>query len=268
MPRPHVWIAIAGMTLLSCLAHANLRAPIESPEESSQVLRPASPDLVVEYENLFFDLGTPYSGDAWTVRNQKRLARIEAEYAVQSPREATYTFEFVMPQANRAEVSINAASVPAKAPELLPRDEKKREQPDSWKVAFTGKLQQGLNIIRVSYQQPLGMHEVDYGYFKSSKWKSFVDYELWPLKGWTLGPDFRINVETSVDDDTFVIKRWFASRHTVKALALLAELVADYSYWRELEIGGGQVVRGDGKIKHRLLLGREFPDRLRVSSTE
>lgn len=262
------WLLFAGVLAFLGSAHANLRAPIESQPESSQALKPASPDLVVEYENLFFDLGLPYSGDAWTVQNQKRFAKVEAQYVVQSPREATYTFEFIMPQPNAAEVSINSDVVAAKTPERLPRDEKQQEQTDLWKVTFTGKLQQGQNTIRVSYQQPLGMSEVDYGYFKSSKWKSFVDYELWPLKEWKLGPDFRINIETTVDDDTFVIKRWFTSRHTVKALALVPEVNPDYTYWHEFEIGGGQVERADGKIKQRLVLGPKFPDRLRVISTE
>ena len=262
------WLILAGVFAFLSSAHANLRAPIDSLPEPSQALKSASPDLVVEYENLFFDLGSPYSGDAWTVQDQKRLAKVEAQYVVQSPREATYTFEFIMPLPNSAEVSINTKVVAAKTPQHLPRDEKKHDQIDLWKVAFTGKLQQGQNTIRVSYQQPLGMSEVDHGYFKSSKWKSFVDYELWPLKEWKLGPDFRINIETTVDDDTFVIKRWFTSRHTVKALALVPEVSPDYTFWHEFEIGDGQVERGDGKIKQRLVLGPKFPDRLRVISTE
>lgn len=262
------WLIFAGVLTFLSNAHANLRAPIESQPEPSQALKQVSPDLVVEYENLFFDLGTPYSGDAWTVQDQKRLAKVEAHYVVQSPREAVYTFEFIMPQPNSAEVSINTEVVVAQTPERLPRDEKKQDQIDLWKVTFTGKLQQGQNTIRVSYLQPLGMSEVDYGYFKSSKWKSFVDYELWPLKEWKLGPDFRINIETTVNDDTFVIKRWFTSRHNVKALAVVPEVTPDYSYWNEFEIGGGQIKRGDGKIKQRLVLGPKFPDRLRVISTE
>lgn len=261
------WIIALATSALITSAHANLRAPVWEDRGASQALKPANEDLVVEYENLIFDLGSPYSGSLWDVRRQSKSANIEAEYAVQSPHEFTYTFEFIMPEPNTASVSVNGNAIVADAPIQLPRDEKKPNEFDLWKIAFTAKLLQGQNNIRVSYRQPLSRKETLHGYFITSKWQSFVDYELWPLKEWKLAPDFKINIFSSVDDDTPFPKRLFTSRHTVKALALLPEKWSP-AHWPELEISGSQIERKNKKIKLRLVLGPDFPDHLRMISTE
>lgn len=264
--RWHGIIALAASVLVTS-AHANLRAPTWEDRGASQALKPANEDLVVEYENLTFDLGSPYSGSLWDVQKQSKSAFIEAEYAVQSPREFTYTFEFIMPEPNTASISVNADEIVADAPIQLPRDEKKSNEFDLWKVVFTAKLLQGRNIIRINYHQPLSRKETLHGYFTTSKWQSFVDYELWPLREWKLAPDFKINIFSSIDDDTHFLKRLFTSRHTVKALAIRIEKWSP-AHWPELEISGSEIERKNKKIKLRLVLGPDFPDRLRMISTE
>jgi hypothetical protein len=256
------------LVALPCATHANLRGPIDRQPEASSALKQPAPDLMVEYENLSFDLGVPYSGDARAVLDETRVGKVEAEYVLQAESEARHTFEFIMPQPNPVQVSINGEPILADTPVREPHDGSEAGRAELWRAVFTGTLRQGRNTIRVSYQQPLGLSETDYGYFVSSKWETFLEYELWPLKAWKLAPGFRINVEISVDDDTFVLKRWIASRHTVMALALLPVKRGEHTFWDEFELSGGQVERPSGKIKRSFILGPRFPDRLRVLSTE
>lgn len=266
--RKNFRLGILGLlAAVSCAstAYANLRAPHLVEYAASGALPAAGTGLIVEAETLTFAMGRPYSGDIGDVTGMQRHATIEARYFILSADTTRHDFEFIMADANPARVTIN--DQPATASEPVPMEVAAGHdiKPKRWKVRFSGLLQKGRNTITFSYRQPVSVREARHGYFTSSKWESYVEYELWPLKEWQLSPDFKLRIAASFEDDTPLLRRLLGRyNHTAQIVVPLA----DEAPWRFPALTGAHIERQDGKTDYRLELDRDFPDRIRVLSTE
>lgn len=274
--RTSLALLLAGM--LCAPVSANLRAPVIEQYRASSALAPHVQGLLVEREHLTIQLGKPYSGDLLAMERKPHKAWIEARYQVRAQEGFEGRFDFVMAlPAETTEVTINGQ--PVSAAEVKPEERRVEEgrhkgeplPPAAALVRFNGSLQTGTNEIRVRYSQPLGRHELDYGYFKTSRWASMVAYELWPLREWQRAPDFSLQIEVTAEDDSSVLRRLF--RGDRYELALVAQDRDDAQMGSPFGFRGGEIRAGmripggtvseeDGALTLRHAFAASFPARV------
>ncbi|MCC5835915.1 MAG: hypothetical protein JJU20_14405 [Opitutales bacterium] len=73
-------------------------------------------------------------------------------------------------------------------------------QPALYSAFFTLAVEPGEQLIELQYKQPTSYMEVDYGYFRSSKFVHSVDYLIGPIKEWELAEDFEMRVQVHIED--------------------------------------------------------------------
>jgi hypothetical protein len=174
-----------AMVLVSGLAFANLRAPIVVERPGSSALRSNGADVVVLGEKLRFEC----------VHN----CEVEATYRVRAASAGRYALAFVLPVDKPVTVRVGAEgvalSVGATAAE---RGHERGTELPRFEAEFEASLPAGESAISVSYEQPTGAHEHDYGYFKKGRFVDDWHYFVAPLKEWKLDPAFALELEVSV----------------------------------------------------------------------
>ena len=88
--------------------------------------------------------------------------------------------------------------------------------PPVYQARFSAAVAIGVNLLAVSYRQPLGQYQRDHGYFKKGRVLDFFRYEIWPLTEWRRARDFQVQGE-------IVIARpppswWQRTFHHVRAI--------------------------------------------------
>jgi hypothetical protein len=177
----------------ACSAQANMRAPFSVVQASSSALHATVPvaGLLVHGEVLSMDCTL-------------KACEVVATYRIQSAVEQDVKLVFVLPnnvavqaQVNETQVDVAVARVeqPSEMEQWALKMDARTRYPALeilHQATFGGYLQQGANTIEVRYTQPLSMHERDLGYFRNGRMVSTLVYEVWPLKQWTLAPDFEL----------------------------------------------------------------------------
>ena len=250
-----------GLCALSL--QANMRAPraLDFPPSSALEIPGETPDLIVSEESLSFAL-TPYSEDTEVNATHYGFAAVSAIYTIEVARPGKYDLSFVTPDATPARASLNDFEIPVDAPILSPKQKDSRHK--TWESHFHIVLNQGRNVISVTYRQPVGAHEWNLGYFNRPKWHSDIHYELWPLKEWQLAPNFRLYINVQVADDTGWFSRLFSgSRWKVSACETRHGLPDEASCLDPVS---------SETPEHQLLqhyeAGPDFPDHLRIRISE
>lgn len=70
-----------------------------------------------------------------------------------------------------------------------------RNQVNIFSAGFQAEFAPGDQVLRVEYRQPLGYSDRGfriYPIYDSTRYERFFGYEVWPLKSWTLAPDFEM----------------------------------------------------------------------------
>jgi hypothetical protein len=187
---PRVRLLLLLVTLTPGLAAANLRAPGFVPHSPSSALYPPAGALTVTGEELVFDCA-------------QRCA-VTATYAVTAAKEGRLAFEFILPVKEQVAVRVGPAGAAVQVGPAEPLSEREAhamraarargfrdDKVPLYRARFEALLRAGANAILVTYSQPLGAYERDYGYFfKKGRWVQTFHYEVWPLKEWTLAPGF------------------------------------------------------------------------------
>ena len=186
-------------TVAPSVARANLRAPRIEARPPSSALHPLGPvpEVVVLGETLAFHCGAT-------------ACDVEARYRITATQAATAKLAFVLPSASPIRVQVGAAPVLVEVEGASPvalRDirlaaldggSSERQPLPIFEARFEVPFIVGENTIAVTYQQPLGRSEHDYGYFKKGRFVQFFRYELWPICEWKHAPGFRVDVATSI----------------------------------------------------------------------
>lgn len=188
-------------TAAPCTAYANLRAPRVEARQPSSAVRPLGevPDVTVLGETLDF-------------RCDNEACDVEARYRISAAHAVTIKSAFVVPTATPVHVLVGAspalAEVLAAPPEAISNDYVDGQEANSiqrqnlpmLEARFEASFAAGDNTIIVTYRQPLGRYEHDYGYFKKGRFVQSFRYELWPLSEWKHAPGFQV-------DGTVTIRR-------------------------------------------------------------
>jgi hypothetical protein len=177
------------LALFPTLASANLRAPGSVPHSPSSALYVPAGGLTVTGEELTFDC-------------DDRCA-VTAAYAVTAAKEGRLAFEFILPVKEQVAVRVGPLGAPVQVGPAEPLGERetkgmaaasarsyRNDRTPLYRARFEATLVKGPNRIVVTYSQPLGAFERDYGYFKKGRWVQVFQYEVWPLKEWTVAPGF------------------------------------------------------------------------------
>lgn len=260
-------------------AGANMRAPTEDNFTPSASVRGTDSTLVVESETLVFHLGKPYTGNLFKMSATPHRTRIEATYRICAERDFSGTFEFIM-ALTPEDVTVTINGQPASVPPPERLNPLRREITDDWqaphekaRVRFTASLHKGTNEIHVRYGQPLSRHEMHYGYFTTSTWASFVTYELWPLREWHLAPDFAMQIEVQIEDDTSWLRRNTVGSHYEILLVGHEKQTGDSApypplFLRGEPISGNPPVFDNGILSRTYKLNAEFPAIIQAGSAE
>lgn len=182
--------------------YANMRAPYHRTYKDSSALH-KSGELVLDSENLYFSFDRYFTGDVGVVTAEKNYCRVKAVYQVESDSDMTAEFDFISPSAGDAFAGINGTPSVISTTELAKDPDSSKLKwntfyGDLYSLKFSGKLVKGKNTITVKYIQPAGVTETSYGYFKKSRWFTYVGYEFSPIKEWKRSGSFTADIEVSV----------------------------------------------------------------------
>jgi hypothetical protein len=173
------------MVLASGSASANLRAPIVVERSGSSALRSKGADLVVLGEKLRFEC----------VHN----CEVGATYRVRAANAGRFAFAFILPVEKPVTVRVGADGVALRVGGTAPeRGHDRGTELARFEADFEASLPAGESEIAVSYEQPTGAHEHDYGYFKKGRFVDDWHYFVAPLKEWKMDPGFAVELEVSV----------------------------------------------------------------------
>lgn len=244
-------VLLIATLLLPASVEANLRAPVEVHRSPSSSLYRPGQALVVKREDLRFNCG-------------RQTCAVEAVYHVQAPAAGKIPLEFICPGKNTLTVRAGTGKLaPARVTSVaLPAAERKkieagmggfiRNRPNLHKARFVAALKAGANRIQISYTQKLSALERDYGYFKKGRYIHRLQYELWPLKGWKLAPDFRLDLQVKL------LRKapswWTRTFGTVKSMSCGKQGKGKEIKLRPRQQGAYLVLAAR--------LGKAFPDRL------
>lgn len=182
---------LAALLLLPAAARANMAAPSfqRIAPASGAPERPAGAGLLVRQEVLTFEVGGPD-------------CLVAAEYLVEAAAGAEVTLRFLSPPGsggvqawiNGEARPVTTAPLDAAAPEGAAMARGLAPFEPLFQSAFTAPLQAGENRVRVAYRQEPGVFWIPRGYFRGAGYLRVFPYELWPLQGWTLAPDFHLDL--------------------------------------------------------------------------
>lgn len=197
-PVARALCALGVVLALSGSARANLRAPREVAQPPSAALQatpgraiPGAPAVVVQRETLQLTCAG--------------RCEVAATYHLKLAAPAALALEFVLPQQTAPlQVQVDDAAPQQVATDRVPEAEAARyliPAPHRGlatplaRARFSVSLPAGAVRLQVRYSQEPALHEHDYGYFKKGRFVSSLRYELWPLREWTLAPDFALHLE-------------------------------------------------------------------------
>ncbi len=190
-----------------CLS-ANLRAPIIHDQHFSSALSGLHEGITVRSAHLRFDLETDPSTPP-----QNSTCRIKAKYRIHSDNTHKVTLEFLTPtdgavswQSGEQEGVARLEKVP------LEQVEEEEEIPSAaklYRAAFDLTLAAGEQLLIIHYDHVPGYRELDYGYFKSSRFVHQIRYAVWPIKEWQLAEDFQLTMDATLQNPA---TGWWARR--------------------------------------------------------
>jgi hypothetical protein len=188
-------LLLLALAFLPRPARANMAAPSfrSGTPLSASLAPPSAAGLSVRAETLTFDVGA-------------EGAAVVAEYRVEAAADAELALTFLSPERSsglRAWVNDQERPVTTAPLEGVTEDDRRYAATLGpfkalHRSAFTGRLQAGENRLRVTYTQGFGLYWIPYGYFKDPAYLRVFPYELWPLKGWALAPDFELEVKVAL----------------------------------------------------------------------
>jgi hypothetical protein len=253
-----LFLAATAALLAPGLAAANLRAPGSVPHSPSSALYAPAGGLTVTGEELAFDCS-------------ERCA-VTAAYAVTAAKEGRLAFEFILPVKEQVAVRVGPASAAVKVGPAEPLGEREAkglaaagarsfrgDRVPLYRARFEATLAAGANRIVVTYSQPLGAYERDYGYFKKGRWVQAFQYEVWPLKEWTLAPGFTAKVTVTMPRPApGWWKRTFGQVRSIACHGMTGDKGAS--------LAGARLTQKGRTLEYRVDLGAAaLPDRLACS---
>ena len=255
MPSRVPLLLVLVAALAPAPARANLRAPGYVPHSPSSALYAPAGGLTVTGEELTFEC-------------DGRCA-VTAAYAVTAARAGRLAFEFILPVKEQVAVRVGPAGEAVKvgpAEPLGAREAKamraalarahRDDRVALYRARFEATLAAGANRVVVTYVQPLGAYERDYGYFKKGRWVHTFQYEVWPLKEWTLAPGFTARLTVTMPRPA--PGWWKRTFGTVRSIACRA-LKEDSS----TPLVGARLTQRQGTLEYRVdLAAATLPDRL------
>lgn len=197
---------------------ANMRAPYFQWYRSSQVLKISGNECTVLSEKIVFECEVPAKGKLSSVIDKTFRSRVEAEYAVQSDEKQNVRLDFILPSKTPLGISVNGLTVPCDPPVLIEEGGEHgfhARDTTLYHAEFSAGLIKGVNSIKVMYSQPMNVNETEYGYFTKSRYSTWCEYELWPLKEWKRSKDFTLTITVRVADDTGLSKIVFGSDYSI-----------------------------------------------------
>lgn len=246
--RVRPWaVVVAAALVAGPPARANIRAPRIVPESPSAALSAPSVPLEVTSERLEFRCGA----DACLVT---------ARYEVTAAAAVTADLDFVLPVGGPVTAATNDGEEPVQVVPAAPLrggeagslPPPARDAPPLFRAGFRSRLREGRNTLTVRYSQPLGAEEADYGYGRAGWMVQKFRYELWPLREWTRGPAFRLQLSVTVDRPA---PSWWA--RTFGHPRSIACLTSDPS----MPAVAGRLQQRGGELRFEADLGPAFPDR-------
>lgn len=197
---------VLTLVIVPSLITANIRAPYHKTFESGGEIH-SSVQLTVLSANLMFNFENYYSGELKKVqKSPEYICKVLAIYKIKSEKRNAASFDFITPSVNDFLVKINneKKSTIVKAKKLQKtgvRFGKMKKNHYLYTVKFNSVIKKGISSIEVTYLQPISIYENDYGYFTSSKWSSYVEYQYWPIKEWKRDNNFTSEILVSVPYD-------------------------------------------------------------------
>lgn len=260
-------LTVLTVALLAPAALANLRAPQVIPASPSSALGGGAPGVRVLGEALRFDCGAPEAHEC----------TVEARYRVEAAAAVELALDFVLPVDQPVSATVAAGdqakpqAVQVERTRWLSYDEAEAErrkgtppsrlhiagrsdQPPLYQARFTASLAAGAGTITVRYRQPLEQRERGHGYGRKGRFVDGFQYELWPITGWELAPDFRL--VTTITQRRAPPNWWKRTFGKVRSAACAGRGGATD--------GGaklpGTTAQGDGELVYTLTLDRRLPD--------
>lgn len=238
-------LVLGGVVHAALPAVANMRVPSDYWHAPSGALS-SSASLEVLGETLLFDCG-------------EENCDVNAIYTVRADRPLDLTFEFVLPLQTAVNARVAGHDVVADVTlfENRPFDQDDPRLPDIfesdraspiYRATFQGRLDAGTKRIDVRYVQPLGGNEAVYGYFTTSRWVMFFEYELKPLKEWSLAEDFALDLSVSMPRRPPEESVWSSIVSARRSI--------------ECFMPNAAVTEQGDRIMYNVRRGRDFPDRL------
>jgi hypothetical protein len=226
------------------LSAANSPAPIVIEAGPSYALKATAPDLIVQKEDL-------------EIHCQFSYCNVHASYEINSPKDMSLAFQFILPSKNEISPKINEVAATVSGLALLPGG----SEAPLFQAGFQGYLKAGKNILSVRYLQPLKMN-LRRGYVLSSaEGDSSFRYIFSPLKEWKLGDNFSLKIKVLWD----LPRRNFFSRlfggGYREILCNEDEIVAKQSSDRVLSVPNGEAQVMEFEF------GSSFPDELKCSGS-
>lgn len=195
-----LFIIVVILMFTSVFVEANLRAPFILKYSSGGALKPV-PGLTVLHEKLKFDIKGYAAVNIQDVLKKKYICLVSAIYTVQCDTPASASFEFISPSDESIAIKVNGITAESR-PETIVKDKDtgtwSRNIKTSYCIRFKGELKQDINVIEVTYIQPMSITETSYGYFRESRYLTYAGYEFWPIKEWKLHENFKADIEILV----------------------------------------------------------------------
>jgi len=260
--------------LFSTSLHANMRAPIRILQSPFYAMNGVA-ELVVNKETLVFECVEVIE------QFLRYKCNITAEYEVSSQNLGNYKFEFLAPSQQEIKILVNDTLQNY----ILNKLDLKYECKfcsvgfkELYSIKFSSQLKKSTNTIVIKYIQSLSLEEYDYGYFKSSKWKHFFYYELWPLKEWTLSDTFFLSVQLIIPKNPSLWERiWKTTKINCEGyeLEIFQDIkTKDFSYLTKLKVNkfinlfNFNIIHLEKSLIYQLDFDKNFPDRLRCNFYE
>jgi hypothetical protein len=236
------------------VAEANLRGPHRVRTAPSSAVRGREENLLVLRETLSFACG----GDE---------CRVVAHYSVHAPEPVQTDLQFILPEqpagnAVRARMGGKTLVAAVETTTLDPEEKKQildvEYRVPLFRARFDAAFRPGTNEIEVEYVQPLGIDEVDYGYFHKGTFVKRWDYEVWPLKEWKRAPGFAIEVTVSVPRKPPTRwQRWFG---TIESIACEGD-----GHGHSGNLAGSLRQIATDRLEYRARIAAAIPDHLRCA---
>jgi hypothetical protein len=167
-----------------------------------------------------------------------------------------YGFAFILPVDKPVAVRVGAEGVKPQVARTVPeRGSQSGTELARFEADFEAALPAGESALSISYEQPTGSHEHDYGYFKKGRFIDEWHYFVAPLKEWKMDPAFVLELEVSTARPT----PGFFARHFSTLFSLKCDgRTTDTSS----SLPGAPVQEGERLVYRARLAPAELPDLL------